>query len=237
MMNAVAANYHKALQHGLIGQLISDQEIKFFDSINVKDQITDNELLNLAYQSKTATRYEHNYDAFKIPDTEVIQTWQKGDIIELARQTIPGGMLGILRRIDTLVIDSTTGNSISEWNNPDSWDNVFNFALMYNNLQDMYVKDRLFVRNPSPTAYWPDDCQSNPLFPFPTWNDDRFAWGNPSNNIAITLPHNIYIRLFAICKEDTDFNHSIKGRLVSTTQTERSISAAWQARRGAHGQG
>lgn len=214
------------------GSGVTGYEKRLFDSVAPLDTLPPNELLSLARQSKTATPHSHTYDRYR-PDAD----WQKSAIVELARVSIPDGDLGILRRIDTLVLDDTTNQPISGWDNPSSWDNVFKFAIGYNQYNDKTLMTGRYIAetHTDDTLDMHRYMPAVPLWPITDWNDDRFAWGNPSNKMSIPIPGGIVVRLFVFCKELTAFRHTVQGQLVATTQTADSLSAAWKARRGNHG--
>jgi len=221
--------YNELLHYGHIQPTLTEYERYFFDTApNPLETTTDTELLSLAYQSKTASRREYSYNAYT-----PAENWKSGDTVELARFTVPSGNIGVLRRIDTVVIDSTTGRNISQWNNPNSWDNVFRFVITAVNASDRNLGQRLISipAGSQPANNWPLWISGIPLFPINTWTDDRYSWGNPSNEMLLFIPKQTTVRLFGICIEDTGFKHTIRGRLVATQQLERSLSAAWKTRR------
>lgn len=223
--------YENIVKDGVFPPIMEPGAQQFFDSIDPRDTETDSELWDMALQSRTAGRREHSFDTY-----EPAANWAAGDTVELARLAIPHGHLGIIRRIDTLVIDDTTGEPISSWANPDSWDNVFQFCLMYNQIYEEQISETRFVDlGVAPSAPFYSACRATPLSMFPTWFDNRYNWGNPSNDIDIPVQDEIFARLFVICRQDTNFKHRVKGRLTLTVQTEASISAAVQARRNARG--
>ena len=227
--NQIQSIYNEALHYGHARPLLTEYEKRFFsENQNPLNTVTDTELIQLAYDSKTAVRQEYSFDPYT-PD----ENWKSGDTVELARFTIGAGYLGIMRRIDTIVIDSTTGENISSWDNPQSWDNVFRFVVAYNHANEVAESQRQ-VTIPAaalPANEWNNWINAVPLFPLNSWNDDRYAWGNPSNEMGVMLPKRIVVRLFVVCVEDTGFKHTVKGRMVMTEQLEKSISAAWKARR------
>ena len=231
MSDVRQAVYNEALHWGLIEPMLTGHEKRFFDDApGPLVTMTDTELMDLAYDSKTAARREHSFGEYT-PD----ENWVDGQVVELARLVIPSGNLGIIRRIDTLVVDSTTGQAISPWNNPVSWDNVFQYFVTFNRQDDPSVRERLVRIPPIPPGpgwnlLW--QLRSTPLYPLLSWQDDRYAWGNPSNEMGVAVPKDIFVRLMVVCRDDTEFTHTVKGRLVATIQLESSISAAWQARRG-----
>lgn len=225
------AMYNELLHYGHIEPNLTQFEKQFFDKHNNPlEGITDTDRLSIAYNSKTASRRDFSFPAYRPQEN-----WKRGDTVELARMPIPSGNLGVLTRIDTLVKDDTTGEAISKWNNPDSWDQVFRFVVSYNHPGDIPHMTNRRIRIPaiaSPDAEWLKWIQSTPLYPLLSWEDDRYAWGNPSNDIGVVLPKQVIVRLFVCCVTNTEFRHQIRGRLVSTIQTENSIAARWRARRG-----
>jgi len=234
-MDNLKKTYDEVVSMGLIPHLVDDKTLHFFDSVNSLNHIADNELRDIAYASKTAYRREHSFPQYIPEEKPSGYFWTLGETVELARLVIPAGNVGIIRRIDTLVTDSTTGKPISQWNDPDSWQNIFTFLLGYNHIGDLVLGNRLIVAPGIGLGEF-ETAQCTPLLPTPTWNDDRFSWGNPSNKIDIQVPPEIVVRLFVRCQDgDVNQAHGVKGRLVATTQTENSLSAAYQARRASRG--
>lgn len=219
--------YHLALHHGVMKPLITEYEKDFFLKNNVEyDSDEDSINQSLFFDSRTARRKEDSYDQF-----QPVDTWKEGYVVELARATLPSGYLNKIARIDTLLVDETTGQPVTGWNNPIGWDNNFRFALSFNGVNDQSIKSRL-IRESTSTIPWFRRIASVPLAPFDSWTDDRYAWGNPSNNLDYFVPKEIILRLFIICEKDTDFRHIAKGRIVTTMQRENTANAEWAATRG-----
>lgn len=224
--------YDDLVNKNIIDPLLSQKEFNHLQKSNSLDLITDSELLSIAMQSKSAIRHEHSFETF-YPEFSTEAPWTVGRVAELARIRIPSGMLGVLNRIDTLIIDATTGEPLNEWDNPNSWDNIFDFAICHNN--GRFKMPAFRVSSPSAvpaSAYWTRLAGTMPLWPLGVIPDNRYAWGNPSNEMGVLLPKDQWVRLFAICKKESIQPHKLKGRLTYTIQLEQSLSAAWRARRG-----
>jgi hypothetical protein len=186
---------------------------------------------NNAFAAKTVERLESAYPEYKPADPDA---WVKGAVVELARLYIPYGFFAEIVRIDTLVVDATTGQPIGAWDSPDSFDNVFKFAMGYNSIHDKSFnaddKDR-FTNFTTTTADWFNICGVTPLLRFPAWEDNRFAWGNPSNEWRQPLQEGIACRLFVYCKEDTEYLHTVRGRLLAEISLKETTAAQWRAQR------
>lgn len=212
--------------------ILTHVEQRLLDGTAGKPSATPDEMLNLAAASKTNHRREHAYPVYRPADP-----WRKGATVELARVSSPSGLFTVLQRIDTVIIDETTGNAIGDWTNPNNWQSAFNFVLVLSASQQTgdQAQRRIVNVAPNPNANIARLTPGVPFMPLPSWDDDRFAWGNPSNEIAIPVQKNQVLRLFVYCNADISYRHSVKGRLVTTQQSEKSLAAKWNAERELHG--
>lgn len=234
MESQVITDMHTELSRlGIIDNLLTPYELAYLDQFDAKEEASDSELLSLAMQSKSCLRKESAFELYTPSPLEGVDPWVENQVTELARIYIPTGQLGVLTRIDTLIVDATTGTPLNEWDNPQTWDDVFRFAVVYNKGASInavrYVSPSV---DPFPTTSFESMIGATLMWPIGIWNDNRYAWGNPSNEVGILLPKNTTVRLVAICKKNSIHAHSLKGRFTYTTQLEASISAAWRARRG-----
>lgn len=236
----VLESYKLGLKLGASQPLMSIEDAEFMASVNVDHTMTDTELLSIAMQSKTAVEKDHSFPLY-VPDEQgelEIPGWFENRAVELARIHIPAGHFALLRRIDTAIIDATTGNPIQQWDNPSTWDNFFKFVLCYNNRLDPNVPTSRYampLTDAGSSVSWKRFAGTLALPPIGSWNDGRYAWGNPSNEIAVPLPKHSVVRLFIVCTQETPYKHRVQGKLTYTTQSEASLSAAWRARRAPNG--
>lgn len=185
---------------------------------------------NSAYAAKTVERIESSFVQYTPTDAA---PWVQGAVVELARLYIPYGFFANIVRIDTLVVDATTGQPIGAWDTPDSFDMVFKFCMGFNAIHDLSFNtdnDAQFIdMTGSTTEHWFNLCGVTPLLRFPAWADHRFAWGNPSNEWRQPVPDGVVVRLFVYCTEDTEYLHSVRGRLIGEQSLRNSTSALVRA--------
>jgi hypothetical protein len=180
---------------------------------------------------KTIHRVDHGFELAAPEDPD---SWVQGSIVELARVTVPFSTLGRLTRVDTLIQDPSTGQAISDWENPNTFDDVFSFCMGFNQVNDRHYvnQGRRFISYAGSVANWFNIVGCTPLPYLSQWRDNRFAWGNPSNEIdPLPLPDQCAIRLFVHCREDTEYVYRIKGRLVMRWSYKHSAAAQWRAQR------
>jgi len=189
-----------------------------------------NVVYNEPFGLQSVQRAEHG---FPMAGPIAPDSWLAGSIVELARITVPKAVIGKITRIDTLVIDATTGNPIADWTNPDSFDDVFLFGITHNPIDSYRYKlqlARVVSFAASPVA-WPRLAGANPLISMPQWDDYRYAWGNPSNAVDVPVFEQSVIRLWVYCREDTEYLHTVKGKLVIEWSLKETRAAQWRAQR------
>lgn len=187
-------------------------------------------VFNESLGPRTVQRSEHNFDLTGPSDPD---NWVVGGVVELARIVVPRSNFGKIVRIDTLVVDATTGNPISDWSNPIAFDNVFGFGLGFNQVNDSHFRAQTgqFVSYAASTSPWFRIVGTTPLITHRDWDDYRYAWGNPSNEISVPVHDQCATRLFAYCREDTEYRHRIRGRLVIEWSLAETAPGAWRAQR------
>lgn len=187
-------------------------------------------LYNNAYASKTVTRKE---DSLPMTGPGAAQDWEVGSLVELARLYLPFQYYNELVRIDTLVQDAGTGQPIGDWDNPNDFDNVFDFCLGYNLTHDKHFTDNSerFESYSASTARWFNVVGCSPLPTLTQWSDNRYAWGNPSNEMRLAVAGDIVVRLFVYCKEFTEYKHKVQGRLIAEWSLLEDRAAQWRAQR------
>jgi len=230
--NIARSQYNDLIASGTMPPLLDYFDKRFFDLTNSREPaITSQELIDIAHQDKSARHIEHTF-----PPAIEQGGWAVGQYKELARLDIPLRHVGILRRIDTLVIDATTGKAITDWGNPHSWDPVFSYLLVLRRLQRREAaadrdRDSGTINN---IIYPYRSIMGEPYYPLAQWSDQRYAWGNPANNIFMIIPDDVQLRLYGFASSDTELSHKIQGRLTATIQSSDNIAAAWAARRTAN---
>lgn len=226
--------YKELVDLNFIEPLVTDSERSMLEAVPESESFTTQELINIANQDRTQARKEHSYPLWDPRDIGQEGPWLAGQYIELATIDVPLGHLGIQRRIDTLVLDSTTGEPISPWNDPRSWDPVFSYLLV---LRSMGVRRRIPRDTTRENGILNDvvypyrTIAGLPFFHLPQWDDQRYSWGNPANKVFMPIKDDYTIKLFAYAKEDTEEFHRVQGRLVASVQSKQTLSAAWNARR------
>jgi hypothetical protein len=187
-------------------------------------------LYNNAFASKTVTRKEDSFPLLAPVDPDV---WNAGAVVELARLYIPFQYYAEIVRIDTLVQDAGTGQPLGDWDNPHNFDGVFEFCLGYNMIQDKYFQDNddRFVSYAASTASWFNGVGCSPFPTLVQWDDNRYAWGNPSNEMRLATPGDIAVRLFVHCTEDTEYRHKVQGRLIAEWSALETKAGQWRAQR------
>jgi hypothetical protein len=187
-------------------------------------------LYNHALASKTVQRKEESYPLTGPVDPE---NWVVGSLVELARIYMPFQYYNEIVRIDTLVQDITTGQPLGDWDNPHDFDGVFDFCLGYNMIQDKVFQDNddRFVSYVASSAPWFNVVGCSPFPILVQWGDNRYAWGNPSNDMRLASPGDIAVRLFAYCKEATEYRHKVQGRLIAEWSALETEAGQWRAQR------
>lgn len=238
--------YEDMVDDGIIEPLLTPFEEQFFDSIPETEMYTNDELVNIAKQDRTAQHREHSFpvwDPSMASGEGTLSNWPKGLYVELARLDINVRHLGILRKIDTLLIDATTGQRIEDWSDGVSWDPVFRYLLILRPLGvgNPFLKSSALYSTNSierdQGRFSPNDSVPTtqipgvPFHQLPVWEDQRYAWGNPGNKVFMPIQADYQLRLYVYTIEETELLHRVKGRLTATVQTEDSVSSAWAARR------
>lgn len=187
-------------------------------------------MYNHADASQTVTRKESSLVMTGPVDPD---SWQVGALVELARLQMPFQYYNEIVRIDTLVQDETTGQPLGDWDNPTDFDNVFDFCLGYNLSSDRHllINNARFESYAASTARWFNVVGCSPLHGLTQWGDNRYAWGNPSNEMRLAVAGDITVRLFVYCKEATEYRHKVQGRLIAEWSALETKAGQWRAQR------
>lgn len=204
-----------------VGEFLPAWEQDLIDSVPASPSPAS--MLSVATQAATWQRWDQSFPIF-----EPAQGYAIGDIVELARAVIPWGMIGRITRIDTAVIDATTG-STGDPSNPFQWANRFEFFLVANMEYDASIRARGYVAGFGSLYY--HAAGGVPLARFGRWDDNRFLWGSSSNEIDQPIPAGSIVRLFARAVDDIPFQHRLKGRLCFAYAAETSIESIMRVQR------